>query len=110
MHRMLVGRPFHRTRTTFKNLRRHLSDEGNYHAWRRLQGGATGSVSLSSAASIGGPDEGEDWSPYVGYSVGTLGDWSGDGADEIAIGGWGMPYVVKYWYAGRTWVVSSDDL
>jgi hypothetical protein len=78
-----------------------------------LSGPTTGAFELSAAALIGGADAATEYSGYVGYSVKTMGDWSGDGADEIIIGGFGIPYddgtVINY-SAGRTWVVSSDDL
>jgi len=75
-----------------------------------VSGPTSGVVELSAAAAIGGVDDGEYSTPYVGWAVGALGDWSGDGADEIIVAGYGTVYGGKNYYAGRTWVVSSDDL
>jgi hypothetical protein len=50
------------------------------------------------------------YSGNVGAAVGTIGDWSGDGTDDVIVAGFGMPYDAKTYYAGRTWVVASDDL
>jgi hypothetical protein len=74
-----------------------------------LSGPATGAIDLGSMAMLGDPD-GAEYSAYVGYAVGTIGDWSGDDVDDIIVGGWGMPYDLKTWSAGRTWVVASEDL
>ena len=84
-------------------------DEYIGKAWL-LNGPTSGSIDLGPAASIGQPDGGTMYNAYVGYSVGTIGDWSGDGADEVIVGGFGMPYDASTSYAGRTWIVSSDDL
>ncbi len=77
-----------------------------YGAAYLVNGPTTGSIELSSAVLFG--KSGEMYG-RLGYSVGTIGDWSGDDGDEVVIGGIGMSYEGNS-YAGRTWVVSSDDL
>jgi hypothetical protein len=46
----------------------------------------------------------------VGYSVGTIGDWSGDGTGDLIVGAYALTAGGKYYYAGRAWVVASEDL
>jgi hypothetical protein len=73
-----------------------------------VDGPTTGSIDLSSTTTLDNRDDATAYS-YVGSAVGTIGDWSGDGADEVIVGGYGMPYGTNL-EAGRAFVVSSDDL
>jgi hypothetical protein len=73
-----------------------------------LDGPTTGAIDLSSTATLGDATDATDGG-WVGNTVGTIGDWSGDGAAEVIVSGFGMPYGTSR-DAGRTWVVASDDL
>jgi hypothetical protein len=73
-----------------------------------LTGPTTGSMDVAAAASVGSADDATSYSG-VGQSVGIIGDWSGDGVDDLLVGGPGVPYDTTP-YAGRAWVFRSDDL
>ena len=77
-----------------------------------LQGGTTGTFDVSAASQMGGDDDATDYNGYLGYAVGTIGDWSGDGIDDIILGSQQMPYTDSYTHyaAGKTWVIGSDSL
>jgi hypothetical protein len=72
-----------------------------------LSGPTTGYMDLDSTASVGKPDGATMYNGYVGYAVGTMGDWTGDGAGEVIVAGYGMPYDAKTYYAGKAWVVGD---
>jgi hypothetical protein len=75
-----------------------------------LSGPTTGAMDLDATAEVGNPDGATMYNGYVGYAVGTMGDWSGDGAGELIVAGYGMPYDASTYYAGKAWVVGSDEL
>jgi hypothetical protein len=75
-----------------------------------LDGPTTGSIDLGSMATVGAAADLPTDYGYRGYSVGTIGDWSGDGAGDLIVGGYGVPLDAKTYSAGRAWVVASEDL
>jgi hypothetical protein len=72
-----------------------------------MMGPDTGSFTPSSAVTIGDASDATDYNGYVGYSVGTIGDWSGDDRGEVIIGGFYIPLDSKTYGAGRAWVVDG---
>jgi hypothetical protein len=73
-------------------------------------GPASGALDLSAAETLAGADDATTSQGYIGYSVGTIGDWSGDGIGDVVIGAIGVAPDSTLSFAGRAWVLASDDL
>jgi superfamily II DNA or RNA helicase len=72
-----------------------------------LTGPTTGSFDPTACATIWDADDATDYNGYLGWNVGTVGDWSGDGVDEVVIGGIYISYFdgfTTHYGAGKTWV------